>query len=310
MNNIWHGRQSGRKSGRSAIRNKGSEDMTQRILGGQSVGRFGLGGDGSPENNEFPVIYAGQYTFGAGSSKEYVGSEVDVLPLEGVVMTSFRFNRPSGYAIPNADPNRDKAMYIKYTNRAENIEDSTPVGEAYGLNVEVDQRGTIGTLHGLYVYERIRDTITTCRIARFENSIGCGETVPTVFEGVRIDINNPNTSPADSCGLAIQNKETTGINTPPEAAIRIESGGSSSGWLSGIYFAANCFGSAYARPVWIHDETADIVFMRWAGAPTNGSTGAGYAGKGSLLIDYTNGYLYINTNTKASPTWTKVGTQT
>lgn len=48
-----------------------------------------------------------------------------------------------------------------------------------------------------------------------------------------------------------------------------------------------------------------------AGAPVNGTsgTGAGVAGPGCLLIDTTNKFLYINTNTKASPTWTKVGTQ-
>jgi len=45
-----------------------------------------------------------------------------------------------------------------------------------------------------------------------------------------------------------------------------------------------------------------------AGAPTNGTsgTGAGRFGKGSLLEDTTNGNLYINTNTMASPTWTLV----
>lgn len=48
-----------------------------------------------------------------------------------------------------------------------------------------------------------------------------------------------------------------------------------------------------------------------AGAPTNGvaGDGAGWAGPGSLLVDATNAFLYINTNTKASPTWTKVGSQ-
>lgn len=42
-----------------------------------------------------------------------------------------------------------------------------------------------------------------------------------------------------------------------------------------------------------------------AGAPTNGTsgTGANRFGKGSLLLDTTNGNLYINTNTLASPTW-------
>jgi hypothetical protein len=42
-----------------------------------------------------------------------------------------------------------------------------------------------------------------------------------------------------------------------------------------------------------------------AGAPTSGTsgTGAGRFGKGSLLLDTTNGNVYINTNTMASPTW-------
>lgn len=56
----------------------------------------------------------------------------------------------------------------------------------------------------------------------------------------------------------------------------------------------------------------NVLLMRNAGAPTNGTsgTGAGNAGPGSLLIDTTNSKLYINTNTLASPTWTVVGTQT
>lgn len=57
---------------------------------------------------------------------------------------------------------------------------------------------------------------------------------------------------------------------------------------------------------------ADALIGQNAGAPTNGTsgTGAGVYGKGAILTDVTNGILYINTNTKASPTWTKVGTQT
>lgn len=281
------------------------------LVGGQAIERFGLGGDGSPECMTFPILYAGRYTFG-NVTKEYVGADVEVLPLEGVSMLQFRFERPDGYAIANLDPNRDKALYVKYTNYADNLENSTRVGECYGANFEVDQRGKIATCHGQYTFLRIRDAITTARIARFEYQLGCGETVPTVLEGVRIDINNPNNTVADSCGLVINNKETTGINTPPEAAIRIESGASSSGWHAGIYFAAGAISRSYSRRVWIQDETADCVFMVHASAPTDGTggTGAGYAGPGSLLIDYTNKYLYINTNTKASPTWTKVGAQT
>lgn len=55
----------------------------------------------------------------------------------------------------------------------------------------------------------------------------------------------------------------------------------------------------------------DCWIVTLAGAPVNGTSGsfAGQVGPGSLLIDFTNKFLYINTNTKASPTWTKVGTQ-
>lgn len=41
-------------------------------------------------------------------------------------------------------------------------------------------------------------------------------------------------------------------------------------------------------------------------APVDGVTFAGFAGKGSLLINNADGILYINTDTKASPTWTSV----
>lgn len=54
----------------------------------------------------------------------------------------------------------------------------------------------------------------------------------------------------------------------------------------------------------------NVTFFTNAGAPSNGTTGAGFAGKGSLCSDSTNGILYINTNTMASPTWVKVGLQT
>ncbi len=49
-----------------------------------------------------------------------------------------------------------------------------------------------------------------------------------------------------------------------------------------------------------------------AGVPVDGTSGtfAGVAPIGALLSDTANGVLYINTNTQASPTWTKVGTQT
>ena len=54
------------------------------------------------------------------------------------------------------------------------------------------------------------------------------------------------------------------------------------------------------------------VIVAQGGAPVDGTAGtqATAAGPGSLYIDTTNKKLYINTNTKASPTWTLVGGQT
>ena len=44
-----------------------------------------------------------------------------------------------------------------------------------------------------------------------------------------------------------------------------------------------------------------------AGVPTDGTSGdgVGFAGPGSLCIDVTNKDVYMNTGTKALPTWTK-----
>ncbi|MFZ9311580.1 MAG: hypothetical protein ACO24O_08780 [Arenimonas sp.] len=49
------------------------------------------------------------------------------------------------------------------------------------------------------------------------------------------------------------------------------------------------------------------VFALNAGVPT--ASAAGWS-KGALVIDTTNGKLYINTGTSTSATWTVVGTQT
>lgn len=40
-----------------------------------------------------------------------------------------------------------------------------------------------------------------------------------------------------------------------------------------------------------------------AGVPTDAVTGAAQCGKGSTYTDITNGKLYINGGTKASPAW-------
>lgn len=53
----------------------------------------------------------------------------------------------------------------------------------------------------------------------------------------------------------------------------------------------------------------DVVVLVNDAAPTNGVTGAGTAGPGSLYVDTAGATLYINTGTIAAPVWTVVGDQ-
>lgn len=75
------------------------------------------------------------------------------------------------------------------------------------------------------------------------------------------------------------------------------------GAISGL--AGVCFGKdADGNPVWMFTITA---------APTGGTSGdgAGWASPGSILIraNAGNSKAYINTGTRASPTWTVIGSQ-
>ena len=49
---------------------------------------------------------------------------------------------------------------------------------------------------------------------------------------------------------------------------------------------------------------------RFATTPVDGTSGTlvGVADPGDMLIDYTNKKLYVNTGTKASPTWSQIPT--
>lgn len=69
-------------------------------------------------------------------------------------------------------------------------------------------------------------------------------------------------------------------------------------------------GAVKCKYILIDPDTSCWWFTS-AGVPTAGASGdgAGWAGKGSQCTDTTNGKLYINTGTKASPTWTVVGAQ-
>lgn len=57
------------------------------------------------------------------------------------------------------------------------------------------------------------------------------------------------------------------------------------------------------------DFLAKVIWGYTDGAPVDGAqgTGAGEAGTGALLVDITNGKVYKNTGTLASPTWNSLG---
>lgn len=65
----------------------------------------------------------------------------------------------------------------------------------------------------------------------------------------------------------------------------------------------------HTKEAWGFHGTDVVIFVN-AGAPADGEvgtgTGAGFAGKGSLCLDSTNGLAYVNGGTKASPVWKTV----
>lgn len=54
--------------------------------------------------------------------------------------------------------------------------------------------------------------------------------------------------------------------------------------------------------------TSGVQWFSGSGAPVNGTTGKNQAQTGSFYVRTSNGAFYSNTGTKASPTWTLVGT--
>lgn len=64
-------------------------------------------------------------------------------------------------------------------------------------------------------------------------------------------------------------------------------------------------GAPFTKPYHQYPHNV-LIPIQGAVSPTNAVTGAGVAGIGSIYIDYVLGTLWINTGTKASPTWTQL----
>jgi len=95
--------------------------------------------------------------------------------------------------------------------------------------------------------------------------------------------------------------------TKANAAFKAMMNNSNAG--SGFNFGLDLFGAAhdgYSELAILKADvrmSKEVCMLNGAGAPTDNVTGATYAEKGSLYIDRTNGKLYINGGTKASPVW-------
>ena len=101
--------------------------------------------------------------------------------------------------------------------------------------------------------------------------------------------------------------------TKANAAFKAMSNNSTPG--SGFDFGLDLLGAAHdgypALAILKADLrlSSDVCHLSGAGAPVNGvsGTGAGFAGPGSQYTDRSAATIYLNSGTKASPTWASVG---
>mgnify|MGYP001578652021 CR=1 FL=1 len=131
------------------------------------------------------------------------------------------------------------------------------------------------------------------------------------------------TTGAYAAVLAVMGGDSASTTAVAAFAVDWHNSTASSAWTWGLDLQGNGIVGSYMAPRYSKGDIRlggrrtslaasageDVCINRFAGTPTNGTTFAGDCGPGSLVIDTTNGKLYINTNTKASPTWTVVGGQ-
>ena len=146
--------------------------------------------------------------------------------------------------------------------------------------------GAIGLLRGLYL--------------SIIANVGSGA-ISTTVHGMLVEMQLEANMPSDSAGVVVKNK-SDGVYTLPTAAFAAKNNGTSS--CKGFSYGLDLYDSAASTCDKAEIRmNSEVCILKGAGVPTNGTTGAAFAGPGSLYIDITNMKLYINGNTKASPTW-------
>jgi len=249
---------------------------------------------------------------GDGVDKVYYGADEEPQDGAGIDYMSFRVNRPATQPITFSDPSTDKMVYMKYTQRAEHGSIGAEEKSLQLVNLEVDQRGIIGHVDGLYVSVRGRGTgVSQAALwgAWVRCQIDAGGTITTSYYGLNVGLRPSINAPAASAGIRIYN-EGVGSYTAVAAALAIAQTGSSGckGFKSLIDYEDDAL-NASSRSGVVIAEDGDAVLIITAGAPSDGDYNA-QAKKGCLLIDTTNARLYMNVGTKASTDWDYVQTWT
>lgn len=62
----------------------------------------------------------------------------------------------------------------------------------------------------------------------------------------------------------------------------------------------------FADVLWLGDRSSGVGLVKGSGAPATG-VGTGLLGTGSVYVDEVDGAIFVNTGTKASPTWEALG---
>lgn len=147
--------------------------------------------------------------------------------------------------------------------------------DIYGVAGQYSVTGTKGTTFATAAVMGLVGNGVTALDGAFMAVIAAGASVTTIQAAYGVKSNNSNVSSGFQYGLDLYG--------PAHDALQAVS------FSKGLIRSPN-----------------QVCWLEGSGAPTNGGagTGATFAEKGSLYIDYTNGILYQNTNTKASPTWT------
>jgi len=168
-----------------------------------------------------------------------------------------------------------------------------------GINGQVNNRsgGTLGRMdHNLGVQNKSGGTCPTL-VGLTVTAENYGVTA-TEFGGIDVVLKNEGAGGVASreYGVHVRNLQAS-FATAVNSAFLATDTGANTGWNFGF----DLYGASIVKAA-LRDAN-EVCFLSGAGVPTNGTTGAAFAEIGSIYADLTNGKLYVNGGTKASPTW-------